>query len=34
MMEILTDNIYNRATDILIEVEAEMGGGDEVNQII
>ena len=27
MMEILTDDLYNRATDILIEVEEEGGGG-------
>ena len=31
MMERLTENIYNRATDILREVEEEGGGGDEVH---
>ena len=32
MLEILTDDLYDRATEILREVKKE-GGGDEVHQI-
>ena len=32
-MDSLTEDIYDRAMHILIEVEEEGGGGDEVHQI-
>ena len=33
MMDSLTDDIYDMTTDILREVEDEVGGGDEVHRI-